>query len=223
MEDLVRFVRGELSRLADPAKAAGMAAYMKTDMPCYGVTKPARARLEREVHARFPLTRRADYRAAVLALWSQPHREEKYLAVAVARHHPRFITFSSVPLYRRLIVEGAWWDFVDEVAAHLVGRVLLHQRARLRPTLDRWIDHPDLWLRRAALLSQLTHREQTDTGQLFDYCRRRAHEKEFFIRKAIGWALRAYAWTDPAAVGAFVAAHRAELSPLSVREATKHL
>ena len=102
-----------------------MAAYMKTDMPFYGVGKPQRVVVFRSTVRPFPVASRAAYQQAVLALWSQPHREEKYLAIQLARHHDDYVTRASVPLYKRLIREGAWWDFVDEVSVHLVGRVLL--------------------------------------------------------------------------------------------------
>ncbi len=220
---LVRFVAGELGARADPEKAAGMAAYMKTDQPFYGVQKPGRTEVFNEVIERFPPADRAEYRTAVLALWARPHREEQYMALGYARAFPRYVTLSSVPLYRRLIVSGAWWDFVDETAVNLVGRVLASQRDRMTPKVRAWIDDDDLWLRRTSIIAQLKHKEDTDESLLFDACAARMHETEFFIRKAIGWALREYAKTDPDAVRAFVTANRDQLSTLSYREATKHL
>lgn len=122
-----------------------------------------------------------------------------------------------------MAVEGAWWDLVDDVAANLVGALLLGHRAAMRPVMEAWVDDDDMWRRRTAILSQLRHRDQTDAEMLFDFCRRRAHETEFFIRKAIGWALREYSKTDPGAVAAFLRRHGDELSGLSRREAAKHL
>lgn len=218
-----RFVSDELRSLADPAAAVGMAAYMKTDMPFYGVKKPQRDLVLREMTRRFPMAGRDDYVAGVLELWSMPHREEKYLAIALARSDDRFVDLDSVALYRRLIIEGAWWDFVDDVAVHLVGGVHRADRDRMTPILDAWVDDPVMWLRRTAIIAQLGHGADTDADRLFDYCLRRAAEKEFFIRKAIGWALRQYARTDPGAVRAFVLSHRQAWSALTFREATKHL
>lgn len=200
-----------------------MAAYMKTEMPFHGVPTPERRLILREARRRFPIHAQEHYRTAIIALWELPHREEKYLAVDLAIAERRWITFENLDLYRRLIVEGAWWDFVDVISARLIGQVLLDDPERLWPLLDAWIDDQDLWIRRAALLAQLKHKYRTDTGRLFDYCLRRADEKEFFIRKAIGWALREYAKTDPAAVSRFLLEHREELSGLSFREAAKHL
>ncbi len=222
-DGLAAFIVERLAAAADPEKAGPMAAYMKTDMPFHGVQKAGRVPILRDAVKRFPPSNREDYRCAVLALWSQPHREEKYLAIGYARAFPRYVTLSSVPLYRRMIVEGAWWDLVDETAIHLVGRVMLRQRAAMTPRIETWIDDRDMWLRRTSILAQIGHKEDTDADLLFDACERRIHETEFFIRKAIGWALRDYARTDPDAVATFVTEHRGDLSGLSYREATKHL
>jgi len=222
-EALTDLVARRLGAAADPARAAQMAAYMKTDMPFYGAQAPARAPILREAIRDFPPQRRADYRAAVLALWSRPHREEWYVGIGYAIAFPQYVTLSSFPLYRKMIVEGAWWDLVDAIAVHLVGSVLRNQRTAATATVAGWIDNPDLWLRRTAIICQIGHKGATDTDLLFNACARRMHEKEFFVRKAIGWALRDFAKTDPKAVIAFVTEHRESLSGLSFREATKHL
>ncbi|HEX2420755.1 MAG TPA: DNA alkylation repair protein [Acidimicrobiia bacterium] len=223
IHSLLRFVQAELGALADPAKAAPMQAYMKTDMPFYGVPKPARLPIARELKRRFPPADAGQYRRNVLALWNLPHREEKYLAVGYARQFPAFVTFDQIDLFERLIVEGGWWDLVDELASPIVSRVVLIQRQQMGPVLERWIESPVLWLRRAAIICHNGHRDATDWPQLSDFCLRRAHEKEFFIRKAIGWALREYARTNPAAVRDFLRRHGDRLSGLSYREAAKHL
>jgi 3-methyladenine DNA glycosylase AlkD len=223
VEGLVAYVAHGLSEGADPAKAASMAAYMKTDTPFYGAQKAARKPVQREAVRRFPPADRNEYRRAVLALWGRPHREERYIAIEYARSFPTYITLSSIPLYRKMIVEGAWWDYVDSLAIHLVGQVLLNQRNAATPKVEAWIDDTDMWLRRSAIIGQVGHKGATDTGLLFGACARRMHETEFFIRKAIGWALRDYARSNPSAVAAFVEEHRDQLSGLSFREATKHL
>lgn len=220
---LVLYVQQELRRRADPAKALEMAAYMKTDMPFYGVQKPDRVAMHRFMRTQFCPPSQQDYEDGVLALWRLPHREEKYAAIEFASQNRKYIASASLPLYERLIREGAWWDFVDPVATMLVGGVLLRQRADVGRVMDQWIRDPDLWIRRAALLAHLKHKTQTDERQLFDHCLRLAGEKEFFIRKAIGWALREHSKTAPDAVRAFLTEHRARLSPLSYREGAKHL
>jgi 3-methyladenine DNA glycosylase AlkD len=200
-----------------------MAAYMKTSMPFYGVPKPAREQIYRELKKRFAVSNRKDYERAVLGLWQLPHREEKYFALDVARIWRDFIVPDSMPLYRRLIEEGAWWDFVDEVASHLVGTVLLHSRKEIAPIMDRWIEDADIWIRRTAIISQLKHKDKTDRVRLFRYCLAQAAEKDFFIRKAIGWVLRQYAYTAPDRVRDFITRNRSKLSPLTYREASRVL
>ena len=200
-----------------------MAAYMKTDMPFYGVQKPGRKAILSEMLKRFPVTSRREYTAGVLELWLQEHREEKYLAVALARTYPEYHSVGSVPLYKRLIVEGAWWDFVDEVAIQLLGFVWLADRALITPVIQRWIDEDDMWLRRSAIIGQIKHKAETDQALLFRFSIARAHEKEFFIRKGIGWALREHAKTAPEAVRQFVESNRDAWSGLTYREAMKHL
>jgi 3-methyladenine DNA glycosylase AlkD len=217
------FVQTELKALADPAKAVDMQAYMKTDMPFYGVPKPARAPIFRQLVHEFPPADRDGYQGLVLGLWNLSHREEKYLALGVAQHFRKFVDTVSLPLYRRLIVEGAWWDFVDAVAIHLIGHLVVNHPAEAWPEVDTWIDHPDMWLRRSAIICQVGAKGRTDAERLFAYSEGRLAEKEFFIRKAIGWALRDYARTDPEAVAGFVTTHRDRLSGLSFREATKHI
>ena len=222
-DQLARYVTTELRALADPAKAPAMAAYMKTAQPFYGVQTPRRAIIVRETRDRFAPADQTSYERNVLALWKLPYREEQYCAIAYARQHPRFITPSALWLYERMIREGAWWDFVDEIAVNLVGTVLGNFRAKTRPMIKRWCDDPDMWIRRTALIAHLKHKKDTDAAQLFDHCLRRSHEPEFFIRKAIGWALREYSKTDPRAVRAFLKNNRQRLSNLSYAEASKHL
>jgi 3-methyladenine DNA glycosylase AlkD len=223
LSECVEHARCALGAQADPAKARAMQAYMKTDMPFYGVQRPGRAPILRRLQEECRPGTRDEYEDLVLSLWSLPHREEKYLAIGVATGHRSFIVPASLPLYRRLIVEGAWWDFVDAVATDLVRRLVVGYPEETWPMMEVWIDDEDMWLRRSAILCQIGAKDRTDTGRLFDFCARRAFEQEFFIRKAIGWALREYARVDPSAVARFVTDHRDQLSGLSYREAIKHI
>lgn len=219
----IDYVQGALKEAANPEKAVGMQAYMKTDMPFYGVQKPGRTPILRKVLTDFAPSTRLEYEELVLALWGLPHREEKYIALGVAVKAKTFLVPKSLPLYRRLIVEGAWWDFVDEVATHLVRELVIGYPEETWLSVDSWIEDDDMWLRRAAIICQVGAKEATDADRLFRFCEQRGDETEFFIRKAIGWALREYAKTGPESVARFVMDHRGELSRLSYREATKHI
>jgi 3-methyladenine DNA glycosylase AlkD len=217
------YVQSALAEQANPDKAARMRAYMKTEMPFYGVQKPGLIPVLRHVVKNFPPSTRAEYERLVLALWRLPHREEKYIAQRVAVKHRQFMVPASLSLYRRFVVEGAWWDFVDEASTHMVRELVLEFPLEVWPRVDTWIDADDMWLRRSAIICQVGAKERTDADRLFSFCEQRAFEKEFFIRKAIGWSLREYAKTDAAAVAAFATSHREDLSGLSYREATKHI
>lgn len=211
-----------LAAAGDASRATQMAAYMKTEMPFFGVQSADRRVIARELAGDAAPSTPAEYSRLVLTLWTLPHREQKYLALDMADRFRAFRTVEAMPLYERLIVEGAWWDLVDTVVSRLVNPVLLADpEAWAWP--DRWIESHDLWLRRSAIISQLKSKERTDVDRLARYCLAWLDEKEFFIRKAIGWALRQYARTDPDWVGAFVARHGDRMSGLSRREATKHL
>ncbi len=121
-----------------------------------------------------------------------------------------------------MIVTGAWWDHVDGISER-IGALLLAHRPVLEPVIREWSTDPDRWLRRSSIISQLALKERTDVALLTDVIAANLADREFFIRKAIGWALRQYARTDPDWVRAFVADHQDALSPLSRREAMKHL
>jgi 3-methyladenine DNA glycosylase AlkD len=219
----VAYVQPALAELANPDKAKGMQAYMKTDTPFYGVQKPARTEILRHIKMEFAPANRDEYEELVTALWELPHREEKYLAQGVAAGFRQFIVPDSLPIYERFIDEGVWWDFVDETATHMIRELVLNHPNEVWPVVDTWAEHDNMWRRRAAIICQVGARNRTDVDRLFAFCAVRAHEREFFIRKAIGWALRDYAKTDPGAVADFVNAHEKELSALSFREATKHI
>jgi 3-methyladenine DNA glycosylase AlkD len=222
-DEMVRFVAEQFRLHADAQKAAEMAAYMKTEMTFYGVQKPDRIPVYRELKKRFAPGSRKDYEKNVLALWAQPHREEMYAALEYAVSFPEFIAADSLPLYERLVREGAWWDFVDVIAQHLVGAVLLKERAATKPVIERFAGDEDMWIRRTAVLAHNRHKKKTDEKQLFKHCLKLAPEKEFFIRKAIGWALREYSYAEPKAVKLFVTSNQSAFSPLTVREALKRL
>lgn len=220
---LVAFVESELAAIGDAERATQMAAYMKTDMPFFGVQSKPRRAVFKEAKVRFPVEGPDDYVDAVEALWDRPHRETKYVGIDYATAHKSHCVIENIDLYERLIVEGAWWDFVDVVAAHLVGGVLRNQRQALTPLMYEWVSDDDMWIRRSSIICQLRHKDETDENLLYGNCLARMHEKEFFIRKAIGWALRDYSWFEPESVRAFVLEHRTAMSGLTYREATKRL
>ncbi len=221
--DIINFVTTRLRQVADQEKAPEMAAYMKTDMPFYGVQKPDREPILRAIKREYRPRDRQEYEATIRKLWGLNHREEKYIALGYATTFVDLAVPETLDLFEELVRDGAWWDFVDVLASHLVGHLLMTNRDEIAPIMDVWIDDDDFWIRRTAILSQLKHKKDTDSKRLFSYCLKRADEKEFFIRKAIGWALREYSYANPEAVHKFIVKNQDRLSGLSVREGSKQL
>lgn len=223
--DLVEAVRSGLAERADPVKAPEMRAYMKSEMNFLGVQKPARRELTREIFRAYPLPDRESFTEAVLTLWREAeYREERYVAMDLTgdRAYARLLDSESLELYDEMIVTGAWWDYVDEIAARRIGPILLAEPEVLKPRLRAWAADADRWRRRTAVICQLGAKDATDTSLLSKTIELNLADKDFFLRKGIGWALREYAKTDPGWVRQFVTTHPG-LSALSQREALKHL
>lgn len=206
----------------DPDRAVPMAAYMRDQFPFLGIPSPMQKALTREVLAGLGRPAEADLAAVALACWDRPEREYQYFACGWLRRHARACGAGFADTAQHLIVTRSWWDTVDALAAHLVGPLVARHPALVART-DAWLQAEDRWLVRTAILHQLTFKETTDRERLFRYCTVQASHPDFFIRKAIGWALREYGRTDPAAVRSFVNAHQNRLAALSVREALKNL
>lgn len=225
-ERLITDIRQQLEGAADRARAPKMQAYMKSAMPYYGVPMPAVRKISRQAFAVHILPDVTSWRQTVRAMFDDARfREEWYAAVALSgyRAYDAYQRPAAVPLYKHLITRGAWWDVVDEVAGNRIGELLKHYPAKITPTLLTWSQDPDMWLRRTSIIAQLGMREHTDTELLTAAIEPNMNDKEFFIRKAIGWALRQYARHNPDWVRGFVAEREGELSGLSKREALKHL
>jgi 3-methyladenine DNA glycosylase AlkD len=223
---LQRAIRSALQALAEPDRAPAMQAYMKSEMPYLGVSASRVKAACREVFASYAFETAERWRTDVLSLWrGAKHREERYAAMALSgqRKAASFQTLDALPMYEEMIVTGAWWDYVDELAEHRIGPLLAAYPRPMRKTMLTWSRSPDLWKRRTSIICQMFFREATDLKLLFACIEPSLASKEFFLRKAIGWALRQLAKHDPQTVLRYVKEHQAELSPLSQREALKHL
>lgn len=213
-------IREALRTAADPALAPGQQAYMKSTMPFLGVRVPEARRLTRE--AAHDITDVDELREAALDLWrAAEHREERYAAQALMALKPLRGRLDLLDVHEEMIRSGAWWDHVDEVAHRLADLLDAHPE-ELSVELRVWADDEDLWIRRAAIIAQLGRAQRVDRALLTDAIEPNIADPEFFIRKAIGWALREVARHDPDWVREFIDAHPG-LSPLSRREALKHL
>jgi 3-methyladenine DNA glycosylase AlkD len=223
---LVRAVRAALKTAADPRKAPEMQAYMKSSMPYRGVGSPEQKRLWRRLFDEHPLASAEEWSAVALTLWRDAaFREERYAAIALTdlRRYAHYRTVDALPMVEEMIVTGAWWDLVDPLASHHLGDILRADRRRVTPLMKKWARGDDMWKRRAAILSQLRFKGDTDLALLYGCIEPNLAHADFFIRKAIGWALRQYAWVDAKEVRRYVRAHKQEMNGLSVREALKNV
>ena len=222
---LIAAIRKALRAEADPTRAAGAQAYMKSAMPFLGVPVPRVRAITRSLCKVHVLADFEVFCETVRVLFmSAKYREERYaaLGIAGAPAYRRMQTAAVLPLYRTLIVEGAWWDLVDELSV-CVGEVLAREPHPTSKTLRAWAHDDNIWLRRTAIICQRKRKQDTDMQLLVDCIQPSLGENEFFLRKAIGWALRSVAWHDPNWTLRYVKQHAAELSPLSKREALKNL
>jgi len=217
--DLAARIRADLRGIADPVRAPGQQAYMKSAMPFLGVRVPDARRVATQ--AAKGVTDAAALRAAAAELWdTAAYREERYAALALLAMRPLRGDAELVPIVEHMVRTGQWWDFTDELAHRLAD---LHEArpAQTASLVRAWARDPDRWIRRIAILSQLGRGIRLDPDLLDETIAPNLADPDFFIRKGIGWALREYARVAPDWVLRYVDEHA--LAPLSRCEALKHL
>jgi 3-methyladenine DNA glycosylase AlkD len=223
---LLTKVRKALRQAGDPVKARAMQAYMKSSMPYHGVPTPLLRQVCTEAFAHLQFASALQWRTEVLNLWRPARfREERYAALYLAgdRRGRPFQTVTAMKLYEELIVTGAWWDYVDDIASHRIGTILQAHPVSMQRKMRSWSQSANLWKRRAAIICQLGFKAETDLELLYACIEPALGSREFFLQKAIGWALRQYAWTDAVEIKKYVMRNRSRLSALSCREALKNI
>lgn len=219
-------MRKALETAADPKKAGPMQAYMKSAMPYCGVSSVPLNAILKELFPQHPITSEQDWHDTCRAIWDEAKfREERYAAFGLSglKAYRAFQTPNAMPLYEHCIVDGAWWDHVDGFAIHRVGPLLREFPDEIEPVMRKWSTDDDMWRRRTSIICQVGSKLETDVELLYDCIEPNMADKEFFIRKAIGWALRQYAWLNPMEVERYVLANEERLSGLSKREALKNI
>jgi len=215
-----------LKQAGDPSRALAQQAYMKSAMPYYGVSTVTLRVLCKAAFADVQFATAEEWQAQVLDLWRNARfREERYAAIGLTGDK-RFLSFqtpAAAKMYEEMIVTGAWWDYVDSIASNRVGPILRDYPAPMRRKMLAWSKSTDMWKRRTSIICQLGFKEQTDLGLLYACIEPSLGSKEFFLRKAIGWTLRQYAWTDADEVRKYVRRNQSQLSALSCREALKNI
>jgi 3-methyladenine DNA glycosylase AlkD len=216
-----RAAKAALRPLANAERAAGMSAYMRDQFVYLGVSTPDHRAAIAPLIKRFSPAGREELRMAAEGLWQMRQREYQYVAVGLLARYQAILTLDDLPWLLDLVQQKSWWDTVDSLVK-VIGPVVQRAGAKGQRAMDAAVKHDNFWVRRIAMLHQLGLRGEVDTERLFRYAELLAAEKEFFIRKAIGWALRDYAWHDWRAVEKFLKTSRAEFAGLTVREARKN-
>jgi len=217
--DYIDAVRSSLAHNSDPEKAAGMAGYMRDKFPFYGLQAVERRKALRKYMRQENRPKYDMLETAVKKLWQLPEREFQYFAQELILNYQKDYTEDIIDLFEYMIINKSWWDSVDHIANKLVGeyfRIFPQQRDK---KISEWIKSKNIWLQRTALLFQLGYKKETDAQLLFDLIEKLRDIDEFFIQKAIGWALREYSKLEPLAVVKFANTH--QLSALAAREALK--
>lgn len=224
-QQFTQAVIAALAPVANPSQRGPMRAYMKNQFDYLGVKTPALRAAIAELVREQKNAKPTDLLRIARLLWAMPEREYQYAAVTLLSAHAGKLTPGHLPAIFALVQKKSWWDTVDSLAG-VIGRIVksaCEEDPSAQCLMDKALESPNLWVRRVAIIHQLGWKKQTDSQRLFRYSLACAHEKDFFIRKACGWALRDYARHAPDEVRKFLRANRSKLSTLTLREAGKHL
>jgi 3-methyladenine DNA glycosylase AlkD len=226
MISLAQTVRAGLTQIADPVRAPAMQAYMKSAMPYLGISAVPLRQFCKTAFADLGWDDTKAWQADALTIWrGAQFREERYCAIELTglRAAKLFQHIDALPMYEEMIISGAWWDYVDNIAGQRLWTLLQNDREAMTRAMRDWSTDDNMWKRRSSILCQLRAKSETDLDLLYACIEPSLDSKEFFLRKAIGWALRQYARTDAAEVRRYVARNEGRLSGLSRREALKHI
>ncbi len=219
-------IRDALSRAADPKRAPAMQAYMKSEMPYRGVASAEVKAVSKKIFGELDLASEDEWQREVRAIFhGAKFREEKYVALGLLHHKAaaKFRNMNALPLYEELIVSASWWDICDDIAAHDLGALFDVDAKAMTRAMKAWSKSNELWKRRTSIMCQVLRRERTDLDLMYACIEPSIDQKDFWSRKAIGWALRAYAWHDAKEIARYVKENEARLSGLSKREALKNI
>ncbi len=205
----------------DATNAKGAKAYLLNQFECYGINTPLRREICKAFYKANPIKDHNELSTLIKACFAEPQRELHYFAIELLGHHKKMWSKKTLPLIEWMITHKSWWDSVDSTNSNVIGKFFLTYPELIEEYTYKWNRSSNKWLQRMSILFQLMYKEKTNTTLLADYIEYCQFEEDFFIRKAIGWALRSYAKTNAKWVILFIKAHP-QLSNLSKREALKH-
>lgn len=221
VQKIFNLLEQEFIKNSDNQRAYQQQRYMKSQMPYYGVSLPQIRLISKAIFKENAPENINEYRETLLYFFEKAkYREFWYAGTEYANCFKAFIKEENIDIYLKIIRFTAWWDIVDHFAANIVGKAL-EKGCNTATYAKKFIEDEHMWVRRTGLLMQLKCKEKTDFDLLKELIFAVAHEKDFFIRKAIGWVLRQYSYTNPSQVKNFIEENCKRLSPLSVREGLK--
>lgn len=219
MDDCFKTLQAEFEAHANVNIAKQQKAYLKDLFAFYGIKTPLRRKLQQPFLVRAELPSKKDLVPLVRVLWNLPQREYHYFAQELSLRYKKYFDRSDILLFEFMITHNSWWDTVDFIASKLIKAYFHKFPEQRNEYIKKWLSSGNIWLQRSCLLFQLLEKEKTDTALLEEIINSLLGSQEFFINKAIGWALRDYSRTNPDWVVHFVKTH--DLHPLSKREALK--
>jgi 3-methyladenine DNA glycosylase AlkD len=206
---------------ADAIIAKGAKAYLLNQFEFYGIKTPLRRKICKEFYKTHSIKDHNELSSLIKDCFAAPQRELHYFAIELLGHHHKIWSAKTIPLIEWMVTHQSWWDSVDSTNSFVISKYFIKFPEAIELTTAKWNQSTNKWLQRMSLLFQLTYKAKTNTALLTQYIEHCQLEEDFFIRKAIGWALRAYAYTDSKWVVQFIKTHP-QLSNLSKREALKH-
>ncbi|MCM3738923.1 DNA alkylation repair protein [Oceanobacillus luteolus] len=219
--DYIEYIQQLFNEHEDKENAFHMEKYMRNKFPFLGIKTPLRRKLMQQFLKESGIRKEKFQRTFVRSLWNLKEREYQYAALDYIGVSLEKLDKSDISLMEELITSKSWWDTVDMLAQKAVGKISRSFPGVIEENIEFWNDSDHLWLQRSAILFQLKYKEQTNEDLLYRYIITHSQSKEFFIQKAIGWALREYSKTNPDSVRQFMEKH--PLSKLSVREGSKYI
>ncbi|MBL4624095.1 MAG: DNA alkylation repair protein [Flavobacteriales bacterium] len=222
MKDYIEFVIKKFENHKDAEKAIPMEKYMQNKFKFIGIKKPERNVIQKQIGLEIGSPSVEELPVVIKSLWDLPYREYQYFALNLLEKYKNRVPPETIDLYYKLITTKSWWDSVDSIAVQLVGPLVGQHPKLIKTHIEHWSLSTNIWLKRTSILYQLKYKSETDTDLLSLYIKRSMNTQEFFLNKAIGWALREYGKSNPNFTVDFVAGHLS-LSNLSKREAMKYI
>ncbi len=220
----IDFLNNALKRYSNSERAVQEKRYLKSPFKFFGVSLPLTDKIAKEFRRANGDAGRKHILELAQKLWNSEYHDEKRLGLRILQYHPEYLDLTVMPLLERMLEQSTGWDLVDDISIHIVS-VVLEKDKKAFEYLKRWSGSENFWMRRASLISQilLFRQNKGDKKLFFRFAEKMLHEKEFFIRKAIGWGIREISKADPEVAFQFLMKIRNRASGLTLREGAKRL